>query len=161
MLNLRRLTMLFMAMFVIEQQWLQLHLFIALNFLAISYVVIIKPFEKQELNVTNGLNETVGLFVAYLLLPMQDLRIDPVPRYDHVGEAIVFVLQTSAILNLLVILGRTVYDSQRNLRRAYNKKIGVCFFRDPMKRHKMCMKLKYCGRRRIVIREPVKRDLSQ
>jgi len=35
-INLRRTTMLLMAMFVRERQWLQLHVFIALNFLSLS-----------------------------------------------------------------------------------------------------------------------------
>ena len=126
--------------------------------------MIVKPFENRELNITNGLNETVGLIVAYLLLPMQDLRIDPETRYDEVGQAIVLVLHSSAILNLLVILCRSVYDAQRNLRHDYNKKTGVCFFRDPKKRCKLCKQLKTCKRKRIIIREaerPSKIELSE
>ena len=87
---------------------------------------------------------------------MQDLRLDPESRYDDVGEAIVFVLHTSAILNLLVVIARFVYDTQRNLRRAYNKKTGVCFFRNPKSRLKLCKKLKFCKSKRIVIREAEK-----
>ena len=90
-LNMRRLTMLFMAMFVIKLQWLQLQLFILLNFVSLTYIIVVRPFVTEHLNVLNGFNETFGLLIAYLLLPMQDLRMDPEQRYE-LGEAMVVII---------------------------------------------------------------------
>lgn len=90
-LNMRRLTMLFMAMFVIKLQWLQLQLFILLNFVSLTYIIVVRPFVTKHLNVLNGFNETFGLLIAYLLLPMQDLRMDPEQRYE-LGEALVVII---------------------------------------------------------------------
>ena len=109
MLNMRRLTMLFMAMFVIKLQWLQLQLFILLNFVSLAYIVVVSPFDRTQLNALNGFNEIFGLLIAYLLLLMQDLRMGPEQRYE-VGEAIVVIIKAAALVNLLIVVARSAYD---------------------------------------------------
>ena len=44
LINSRRLVMLFMAMFVEDKQWVQIQLFIFLNFLSLTYQVTVNPF---------------------------------------------------------------------------------------------------------------------
>jgi len=69
--------MLAMAMFVNEKQWLQLQVFILLNFVSLTYQVVVRPYEKAELNFLNIFNESVGLVASYLLLPLQDKVYNP------------------------------------------------------------------------------------
>lgn len=77
LINIRRLTMLYMAMFVHERQWLQIQVFIQLNFLSFVYVLVVRPFDRAYLNFLNILNESIVLVVSYCILPLQDMGNDP------------------------------------------------------------------------------------
>ena len=70
---LRRCTMLVMAMFVLGHQWLHLQVFIALNVIAIIFVVVVRPYETRLLNNLNLFNEVTGLLVSYVLLVLQNM----------------------------------------------------------------------------------------
>ena len=82
LINMRRLTMLFMAMFVKERQWLQVMVFIALNFISLICVVVVRPFDTNFLNFLNIFNESMGLIAAYLMLPLQNMEYSPEHRYE-------------------------------------------------------------------------------
>ena len=69
--------MLYIAMFVLGLQWLQLHIFIALSHVSVIYVVAVRPYETTLLNFLNIFNEIVGLLAGYFLLPLQDMAYDP------------------------------------------------------------------------------------
>jgi len=74
LMNLRRLVLLLMAMFVVNKQWLQLWVFIHLNLLSLVYVVVVKPRQPSILNYSDTFNEVIGLVVAYFILVLQDER---------------------------------------------------------------------------------------
>ena len=50
--------------------WLQLQVFIQLNFVALVYIVDVMPFEKAELNFLNIVNEIIGLVGSYMILEL-------------------------------------------------------------------------------------------
>ena len=77
LINVRRLTMLFMAMFIHDMQWLQIQAFILFNFVSLTYQVQVCPYDLRHLNFLNHFNETIGLLASYFLLPLQDVRLDP------------------------------------------------------------------------------------
>ena len=73
----RRLTMLYMAMFVLNRQWIQLQLFIALNLFSVTYVVSVRPFDSTLLHFLNLFNEVISLLASYMILPLQNMEYDP------------------------------------------------------------------------------------
>ena len=95
--------MLFMAMFVTNRQWLQLQIFIALNFLSFAYVVVISPFSTAYVNNLNIFNEGIGMLAAYFLLPLQDKGFNPEELYT-IAELPVQIFNASALINCSVIL---------------------------------------------------------
>jgi len=64
--------MLWMAMFVLSYRWIQLQLFIALNFLSLLSAFVVLPFQETHMNLLNVLNEFFGLLISYVLLSLQD-----------------------------------------------------------------------------------------
>jgi len=89
-ITLRRLTMLYMAMFVQRQQVFQMQVFMQLNFIALTYSVVLRPFEKAELNLLSIFNESIGLLASYFILTIQDYAYDPEQHYE-IGYYIVYI----------------------------------------------------------------------
>ena len=77
MISMRRIVMLYLAMYVRGMPWLQLQIFIQLNFISFTYVFAVRPFERADLNFLNIFNEMIGLLASYCLLPLQDSKYDP------------------------------------------------------------------------------------
>ena len=46
-LNVRRLVALLMAMFVLHRPWLQLLVFIAFNFISLTFATVVRPYESD------------------------------------------------------------------------------------------------------------------
>ena len=46
-LSIRRCTLLYMAMFVVGKQWLQVLLFMSMNVFSLTYLVAVNPFETR------------------------------------------------------------------------------------------------------------------
>ena len=112
LINVRRLTMLYMAMFVQERQWLQTQVFIQLNFLSSGYVLVVRPFDRAYLNFLNILNESIVLVVSYCILPLQDMGNDPEQLYE-IGNYTVYPFYVLATMNLILILGVGIRDANR------------------------------------------------
>ena len=70
--------MLYMAMFVHDMQWVQMQAFILFNFMSMTYQVSVSPYDIGHLNFLNQFNELIGLLASYFLLPLQDVRFDPI-----------------------------------------------------------------------------------
>ena len=123
-INLRRIVMLMMAMFIFNLQWLQLQIFTLLNLTSLTFIATVQPFQIDLLNRLNIFNELIGLLCAYFLLPFQDRRADPVELYSH-GEFIVYILYACAAINALVTFHSIVKLSSLKLKqlrqRRYNR----------------------------------------
>mmetsp|Transcript_29 Transcript_29/g.52 ORF Transcript_29/g.52 Transcript_29/m.52 type:complete len:213 (-) Transcript_29:5-643(-) len=76
-LILRRLSMLFMALFFRANGTIHLQVFISLNFISLYHAYKIRPYERRALNIMNMVNESVSVLTACLLLTQQDMRYDP------------------------------------------------------------------------------------
>ena len=114
----RRLTMLYMAMFVLNRQWIQLQLFIALNFLSVTYVVTVRPFESRLLNFLNLINEVIGLLASYMILPLQNMEYDPEVHYEMAYYTI-YIFYASGAINLIVILGVAALETIALIKKLY------------------------------------------
>ena len=66
----RRLNMLVMAMFILDRQWLQLQVFIALNLISVIYAVAVMPYDTSLLNFLSIFNEVIGLVASYFMIPL-------------------------------------------------------------------------------------------
>ena len=114
----RRLTMLYMAMFVLNRQWIQLQLFIALNFLSVTYVVTVRPFESRLLNFLNLINEMIGLLASYMILPLQNMEYDPEVHYEMAYYTI-YIFYASGAINLTVILYVSALETIALIKKLY------------------------------------------
>eukprot|EP00353_Schmidingerella_taraikaensis_P002382 CAMPEP_0185597776 /NCGR_PEP_ID=MMETSP0434-20130131/81580_1 /TAXON_ID=626734 ORGANISM="Favella taraikaensis, Strain Fe Narragansett Bay" /NCGR_SAMPLE_ID=MMETSP0434 /ASSEMBLY_ACC=CAM_ASM_000379 /LENGTH=105 /DNA_ID=CAMNT_0028226589 /DNA_START=1109 /DNA_END=1426 /DNA_ORIENTATION=- len=101
--------MLYMAMFIEDMQWLQLQVFIMLNFISLTYQIAVRPYEKSGLNFLNIFNELIGLLASYFLLPLQDYEYDPDQHYE-MGFFVVYIFYFSGITNVAIIIGLGLID---------------------------------------------------
>ena len=68
------------------------------------------PFVKAELNFLNAFNELIGLFVSYMLLPLQDVAYNPDDN-EVMGNIILYIFYVQALLDLTVIALIAGYDT--------------------------------------------------
>ena len=94
---IRRLALLYTAMFVENQRWIQLHIFIILNLVALTHIVVTKPLETRFFNFQNIFNEGLCILVAYMIIPLQDAK------YDSEGRFLIAYIPTYAIYALVAI----------------------------------------------------------
>lgn len=73
-ITIRRLTLLYMAMFILEWTWLTVLVFMIQNLLSLVYLIEVMPFEMKTRNNMNILNESVGLVVSYFVASINDTR---------------------------------------------------------------------------------------
>ena len=66
-ITVRRLTLLYMAMFVLGQQWLQILSFMLLNVVSLCYLLLSMPYENQATNYMNIINEVISLMITYFI----------------------------------------------------------------------------------------------
>ena len=66
-INIRRVSLLYMAMFILGKGWLQVITFIALNLLSACFLVSVMPYEEPYNNYLNIFNECISLVVAYYI----------------------------------------------------------------------------------------------
>ena len=64
----RRCTLLYMAMFVLEQQWLQVILFMFMNVGAVSFLASTMPYTDSKLNYISIYNEVLVLILSYFIM---------------------------------------------------------------------------------------------
>lgn len=67
-ISVRRCTLLYMAMYVVGQQWLQVLLFMSMNVISLTYIVAVQPFENFKMNVLSTLNEFFALLISYFIV---------------------------------------------------------------------------------------------
>ena len=73
----RRISLLYVAMFVFQNAWLHICLYMFSNLLFLAYLVGLRPFEDSILNRLYIFNELTSLIIAYLIAMVNDLRYGP------------------------------------------------------------------------------------
>ena len=69
---IRRLTLLYMAMFVHEMQWLQVMTFMAQNLISVCFLIIVMPYEDKKNNYLNIFNEVLSVLVSYFIIVVNE-----------------------------------------------------------------------------------------
>eukprot|EP00354_Favella_ehrenbergii_P004702 CAMPEP_0170460108 /NCGR_PEP_ID=MMETSP0123-20130129/6585_1 /TAXON_ID=182087 /ORGANISM="Favella ehrenbergii, Strain Fehren 1" /LENGTH=68 /DNA_ID=CAMNT_0010724941 /DNA_START=703 /DNA_END=909 /DNA_ORIENTATION=- len=64
-------------MTVVGYRWIQMQVFITMNFMAFVHAFVVRPFEETHLNLLNIVNELFGVLLSYLLLILQDPMYTP------------------------------------------------------------------------------------
>ena len=101
--SVRRVVLMYMAMFIVGHQWLQALTFIQFNLLSVIFITTVMPYDQASKNLLTMFNETFCLLSAYFILALQDLRFDPEKQWS-IGEAVIHILYTVAVMNGLVIV---------------------------------------------------------
>ena len=102
-INIRRLTMLYMAMFVIGMSWLQVIVFMLLNFLSLCYLVTVRPYTDRSVNMLNTMNEAFSLLVSYFVLAINGISIDG-QMNQVIGAFVVYSVYSSWVATVAVIV---------------------------------------------------------
>ena len=90
-LMLRRCTLLYMAMFVSQEQWLQVILFMTMNVGASAFLLSTKIFEDNAMNYLSVFNEMIILSISYLIMQTNDLKHEPEQR-EIIGRIVVYLI---------------------------------------------------------------------
>jgi len=101
-ITVRRLLMLYMAMFIIGQQWLQVLTFMTMNVLSMCYLLIAFPFDSKLMNFLSLFNEASALVISYFIAQINDMKYDPKTAVV-IGDYIIYSIYTSWAINGLII----------------------------------------------------------
>ena len=71
-MSMRRVVLLYLAMFEESYPWLHVMIFIALTLVSLVFMVIVRPYDEMLANVLSISNEFFCLLIACLILPLQD-----------------------------------------------------------------------------------------
>ena len=110
--------MLYMAMFVHDSQWLQIHFLIVLNFSSLAFAVLVQPYETKLMNALSIINELFGLLIAYFILPLQRSEYEPDSRYEMAYFAI-YTMYVSAGINLAIMILVTISSLFNTIKKLY------------------------------------------
>ena len=131
-INIRRLTMLYMAMFVLGMGWLQVLAFMGLNFLSLCYLVTVSPYTDKSVNMLNTMNEAFSLLVSYFILSINGVSIDG-EMNAVIGGFIVYSVYSSWIATVATIVFFAGKEGVFKLRVRYARRGGCCKRKKPTK----------------------------
>ena len=99
----RRISLLYVAMFIFQNAWLHICLYMFSNLLFLTYLVGLEPFESSFLNRLRIFNECTSLIIAYLIAMVNDLRYGPETNVK-IGELMIYTLFASWTINLVIVV---------------------------------------------------------
>ena len=115
LLIVRRMALLYVAMFLPDKLFLQLITFLISSLLAISYNLHVRPFVSKFERRINLVNEYIMLTVIYFLICVASFQ----DSSHEIGEMIVKVIWVSWVINGLVVLYLIVTEVYAKLRRCF------------------------------------------
>ena len=126
-INVRRLSMLYMAMFLTGGEWsfIQVLIFMVQNLLSLMFLVVIMPYELRANNYLNIFNESISLLVSYFIATIVDVK--NVEYQVTIGEFINKTIYFSWTCNILVIAYFIIKEVYEKLRKKYYHKFWIRF----------------------------------
>ena len=100
---MRRIVLLYVAMFVLEHPWLQASIFTSLSFLYLVYLLLVEPFEEVAELRLRVFNEYISLVISYLIMILNGHCYDG-NDYMQVGNEITIILYCNWAVNGVIIL---------------------------------------------------------
>ena len=68
LIMIRRLSLLYMAMFILDNSWLNIMFFMLQSMFFLIFVILVRPYKDEFNNNLNIFNEAFSLFIAYFIL---------------------------------------------------------------------------------------------
>ena len=96
-------------MYVLEQQWLQVILFMCMNLFSLIFVLVVKPLKNTSMNYLSALNEFFAVLISYLILQINNPAYGPEINVV-MGEVLTYLIYTSWGCNGLVITFMSVKE---------------------------------------------------
>ena len=119
-INIRRVTLLYMAMFILNRGWLQVLVFMSQNLFSTIFLLLVMPYEETFNNYLNIFNECISLLISYYITQNNDLRYDPMVK-NEIGQRIKETLYFSWSCNFIFIMFMVLRQVFQKLRRYYYK----------------------------------------
>ena len=119
-INIRRVTLLYMAMFILDKGWLQVLVFMSQNLLSTVFVLQVMPYEEPSNNLLNVFNECISLLISYYIAQNNDSKYDPIVK-NEIGLRIQETLYFSWSCNFIFIMFMILRDIYQSLRKFYYK----------------------------------------
>ena len=111
----RRMALLYVAMFLPEQPWLQLMTLLCCSLLKLTYLSYVRPFESILQARVHVMNELIMLLVAYLVTCVA-IYLD---SSTEIGAMIMYIIWASWLSNGLVLVYLITTEVYYKLRRLY------------------------------------------
>ena len=99
----RRLILLYIAMFLEEHSWLQVSVFTLLSLASLVYLGYTRPFKTRQQNRLNIFNEWCSLVIAYHVMVLNGMS-HQVETFQDTGTLITNLLYFNWGVNALIIL---------------------------------------------------------
>ena len=119
---IRRLLLLYTAMFIVGRPWVSILLFMTQNLASLAFLASIQPYLSRTNNYLNIINESVSLIVSYFIIQVGDERYSP-EQNQKMGNYIVFVIYSSWAINLVIIMITQLFILCRKFKVYYYKKL--------------------------------------
>lgn len=123
LLIIRRMALLYVAMFLPDLLWLQLLTLLCSSLLQLAYLFYVKPFESKFHDRLNKINEFIMLLVVYHVICVAVFQDSSFEAGYIIGLFIVKLIWTSWLVNGLVVVYLVVAEIYKKLRRVYLKRV--------------------------------------
>ena len=77
LIMIRRLSLLYMAMFILDNSWLNIMFFMLQSMFFLIFVILVRPYKDEFNNNLNIFNEAFSLFIAYFILQINGNSYTP------------------------------------------------------------------------------------
>lgn len=88
---IRRLTLLFLAMFIVGHPFVQVLIFMLMNLFSLGFIITVMPYAVASNNYQNLLNEVISLLVSYFVVQINDQRYEPETK-EVMGGYVVYLI---------------------------------------------------------------------
>ena len=119
----RRLSLLYMAMFILDKSWLNILFFMAQTLFFLVFVILVRPYKEDFNNNLNIFNESCSLIICYFILQMNGNSYTPEMQVA-VGTILVQAIYTSWLCNGIII-GKAMFGELRRTcrKKCYDRKL--------------------------------------
>ena len=114
----RRLLLLYMAMFIYEMAWLQIMVFLILNFIMLMFLVLVRPYKEKLNNNLNTFNSAISILVVYFIMQINGASYY-IDQKILIGQLIGNTIYISWVCNGLIILSAAFLELRFKLRKRY------------------------------------------
>ena len=121
MILVRRLMLLYSAMYMQEHAWFQVVLFAFLSLLYLAYLTFTWPFKNMQENLMLIFNVYFTLTISYLVMVINGMVVTSY-QFEQVGLEITFLMYFNWAVNVAVVLGINLVQMKHWCKKLYKKR---------------------------------------